>query len=330
MLVKPKDGKKVVCHASAWDFKNRKDFRIKMCTEVNKEDFVVVNHEMGHIQYFLQYKKQSFLFRHGANPGFHEGVANVVSLAVGTLSYFKDLELIGKDVNVTDKETNINSLFTMALHRIAVLPWTYLVDKFRWDVDSGITSIENMNCHWWKLRHEIQGIMPPSKRSYKDFDPGARYHIASDVGCIRYFTALMYQFQFYKALCLVSGKYVPDDPKMPLNRCNFYNSKKAGEKLRKMLKLGSSEPWPVAMKTLTGQSTMSSGALRTYFQPLEEWLIKENEASGVSVGWGDVNMDNICEEYGEDTEDNNNDDSGTNKNIFNFIWIVMALILSCL
>ena len=63
-----------------------------MCTEVNKEDFVVVNHEMGHIQYFLQYKKQSFLFRHGANPGFHEGVANVVSLAVGTLSYFKDLE----------------------------------------------------------------------------------------------------------------------------------------------------------------------------------------------------------------------------------------------
>jgi peptidyl-dipeptidase A len=27
MLLKPTDGKKVVCHASAWDFYNRKDFR---------------------------------------------------------------------------------------------------------------------------------------------------------------------------------------------------------------------------------------------------------------------------------------------------------------
>lgn len=27
MLEKPSDGRKVVCHASAWDFYNRKDFR---------------------------------------------------------------------------------------------------------------------------------------------------------------------------------------------------------------------------------------------------------------------------------------------------------------
>lgn len=27
MLEKPTDGRKVVCHASAWDFYNRKDFR---------------------------------------------------------------------------------------------------------------------------------------------------------------------------------------------------------------------------------------------------------------------------------------------------------------
>lgn len=28
MLEKPSDGRKVVCHASAWDFYNRKDFRL--------------------------------------------------------------------------------------------------------------------------------------------------------------------------------------------------------------------------------------------------------------------------------------------------------------
>ncbi len=29
------------------------------------------------------YKNQSYLFRDGANPGFHEGVADILSLAVG-------------------------------------------------------------------------------------------------------------------------------------------------------------------------------------------------------------------------------------------------------
>ena len=27
---------------------------------------------MGHIQYFLQYKNQSYFYLSGANPGFHE------------------------------------------------------------------------------------------------------------------------------------------------------------------------------------------------------------------------------------------------------------------
>lgn len=33
------------------------------------EDFVTVHHEMGHIQYYLQYKDQLYPYRTGANPG---------------------------------------------------------------------------------------------------------------------------------------------------------------------------------------------------------------------------------------------------------------------
>ena len=102
---------------------------IKMCTSVNQEDFVTVNHEKGHIQYFLQYNKFSYLFRDGANPGFHEAVADILSLAVGTASNFK--RLIGDNVNTTDPETDINILFTMALSKIAFLPFGYLIDKFK-------------------------------------------------------------------------------------------------------------------------------------------------------------------------------------------------------
>ena len=44
-------------------------FRIKQCTRKNAEDFITVHHEMGHIQYYLQYKDQPYSFRGGANPG---------------------------------------------------------------------------------------------------------------------------------------------------------------------------------------------------------------------------------------------------------------------
>lgn len=42
---------------------------------------------MGHIQYQRSYRNESFLFREGANPGFHEGVADVISLAVGNQAF---------------------------------------------------------------------------------------------------------------------------------------------------------------------------------------------------------------------------------------------------
>jgi len=37
---------------------------------------------MGHIQYYMRYRNQSYFFRDGANPGFHEGVADILSLAM--------------------------------------------------------------------------------------------------------------------------------------------------------------------------------------------------------------------------------------------------------
>ena len=52
MLEKPAD-REVVCHATAWDFYDAKDFRIRMCTKVVFEDFQTVHHELGHIQYFM-------------------------------------------------------------------------------------------------------------------------------------------------------------------------------------------------------------------------------------------------------------------------------------
>lgn len=62
VLEKPKD-REMICHASAWDMSDGKDFRIKMCTKINMDQLMTVHHEMGHVQYYLQYKNQPIIYR---------------------------------------------------------------------------------------------------------------------------------------------------------------------------------------------------------------------------------------------------------------------------
>src|SRR5689334_791987 len=54
MITRPRD-REVVCHASAWDIDSEDDLRIKMCTQINAEDFQTVHHELGHNYYQRAY-----------------------------------------------------------------------------------------------------------------------------------------------------------------------------------------------------------------------------------------------------------------------------------
>lgn len=83
IIEKPKD-RTIVCHASAWDFCDGHDFRIKQCTEIDQKHFITIHHEMGHIQYYILYKDQPVIFRAGANPGFHEAIGDLMALSVST------------------------------------------------------------------------------------------------------------------------------------------------------------------------------------------------------------------------------------------------------
>ena len=51
------------------------------------------------------------------------------------------------------------------------------------------------------------------------------------------------------------------------------------------MKLGASRPWNEALQSLTGEKEMSTAAMREYFKPLENWLVKELEKNGEFVGW---------------------------------------------
>jgi peptidyl-dipeptidase A len=65
--------------------------------------------------------------------------------------------------------------------------------------------------------------------------------------------------------------------KGPLNRCSIYGNKQVGEKLKKMLAMGQSRPWPEALKALTGEEKMNATAILDYFAPLKTWLDEQNK-----------------------------------------------------
>ncbi|QBM75028.1 peptidase M2 family protein [Sphingomonas sp. AAP5] len=273
-IVKPAD-REVVCHASAWDVDSVNDLRIKMCTKVNGDDFVTIHHEMGHNYYQRAYNAQPFLYRNGANDGFHEAIGDFVALSI-TPDYLVKIGLLDP-AKVPSPDKDIGLLLKQAMDKVAFLPFGLLIDKWRWGVFSGATPEAQYEKSWNELRLKYQGIVPPVPRDETRFDPGAKYHVAASVPYARYFLARLYQFQFYQAACKQSGWTGP------LHRCSFYGNKEVGAKLDAMLAMGQSKPWPEALQAFTGSRELSGQAMVEYFAPLKAWLDKQNQ--GKPSGW---------------------------------------------
>ncbi|HEU4687206.1 MAG TPA: M2 family metallopeptidase [Vicinamibacterales bacterium] len=272
LFVKPRD-REVVCHASAWDIDNVEDLRIKMCIDVNAEDFTTIHHELGHNFYQRAYNKQPMLFRDSANDGFHEAVGDTLALSV-TPEYLVRIGLLDK---APDASGDIPLLLRSALERLAFLPFGLMVDQWRWQVFDGTISPANYNRAWWDLKLKYQGVAPSTPRDEEFFDPAAKYHVPGNTPYTRYFLAGILQFQFHRALANAAGCTGP------LHRCSIYGSKEAGQRLNAMLEMGASRPWPEALKALTGQSQMDASAMAAYFEPLKRWLDQQN--AGKPVGW---------------------------------------------
>ncbi|CAH0599781.1 unnamed protein product [Chrysodeixis includens] len=81
------------CFGSAVDmYKNNNDFRILYCTG-GEDDFHVLHHEMGHIEYFMYYADQPTIYRSG-NSAFHESIGEAVYLGVQTPQHLNRIGLI--------------------------------------------------------------------------------------------------------------------------------------------------------------------------------------------------------------------------------------------
>lgn len=272
LFTRPAD-REVVCHPSAWSVDEKDDLRIKMCIDINAEDFRTVHHELGHNFYYRAYKNLSYLHRAGANDGFHEAVGDVLSLSI-TPEY---LQLIGLLDEVPGAEGDLGLLMRQALEKIAFLPFGLLVDQWRWKVFAGEVGPDGYNELWWRLREDYQGVAAPASRPADAFDPGAKFHVPANYPYTRYFLAHVLQFQMYRSLCDIAGH------QGPIHRCTIYGSRPAGERLQAMLEMGRSRTWPEALAAVTGSKEMDASAILDYFAPLQQWLEEQN--AGRQCGW---------------------------------------------
>jgi len=268
---------KMPCQASSIDI-GLGDVRMKMpCLTPSQENLVTAHHEMGHIQYYLSYVHQPFVYRLGANQGFQESVGDTIALSITTPKYLHAMKLIDRIHD--DDEEDINYLMKQALHKVSFLPFSYMIELWRWDVFAEKTPPSKYNSHWWDLRNTTMGVKAPVKRTDNDFDPGAFLHIDKNIEYISYFFSQILQYMIQKSLCKSAGH------KGPLHKCSIYGSKEAGKKLKKLLSMGRSEPWQKVLEVTLGENDVKSEALLEYYKPLETWLDKHREKNGYKLGW---------------------------------------------
>ncbi|CAF1022627.1 unnamed protein product [Didymodactylos carnosus] len=277
MFEKPND-RAAICHASASDMANTNDYRVKICTEINDDNLYTVHHEMGHVEYYMAYDKtQPIVYRTGANSAFHEAIGDTIGMFVLSPTHQATLGFIDK--TIINEKYEMNFLMRMALQKVAFLPFAYIMDKYRFALFRNEIDVSKLNSVWWDMRLKYGGLMPPVERSEQNFDPGAKYHIPSNVPYTRYFLAHILQFQFHRALCKIGRN------EQPLHLCDIYKQKSVGNRFYQMLAAGNSRHWSEILETLTGENTFQSQAILDYFQPLYKWIKQENIRLGYPVGW---------------------------------------------
>lgn len=126
----------------------------------------------------------AYLFKEGVNSAFHESIGDAIMHGVLTPQHLERLGLI-TDEDISDPAVELYILFQQALARIPEIPFSLLIDKYRWDIFKGKITYNEYNKVYWDLNLKIRGIVAPEPRGEEYFDAGAKFHIPDNTPYIR-------------------------------------------------------------------------------------------------------------------------------------------------
>lgn len=274
--VKAGETRKKNTHASCWHLDLDQDIRSLMSVESNSEWFYTSHHELGHGYYFMSYTRPEVppLLRLGANPAFHEGMGELISLAASQAPYLQSVGVLPADYSADANGLLLNNALVPSVPFIFWSSGTMT----HWEADVYTKNLppEQWNQRWWEYVRDFQGVDAPAGRGEEFCDPATKTHI-NDNPCYYYSYAIatVLKFQLHDH---IARKIL----RQPPQSCNYAGRKDVGDFLRGILRLGGLRDWREVLREATGED-LSTRAMVDYYRPLLEWLQKQN--AGRKIGW---------------------------------------------
>jgi len=263
-------------HGSCWHIDLNTDIRALMSVEPNQEWFSTAHHELGHGHYFMSYTRPGVppLLRDSANPGFHEGMAELGELAAAQVPYLQQVGVLPADFKADEIAFLLNDALSSSI------PFMYWASgtMTHWEADvyAGHLPTDQWNARWWKYVRDFQGIEPPAPRGEDWCDAATKTHI-NDTPCYypNYAFATVVRFQLHE---YIARRILHQ----PLQHCNYLGNPQVGAFLRTIMEKGATQDWRKVLRDATGED-ISTRAMVEYFQPLQSWLEEQNK--GRQIGW---------------------------------------------
>jgi peptidyl-dipeptidase A len=256
-------------HASAWHLDLENDVRSLMSVQPNSEWYETTHHELGHIYYYILYTNPNVppLLRGGANRAFHEAVGSMLGLAATQKPFLQGLGLIPEDVKTDEMQT----LLKEALNYVVFIPWSAgVMTEFEHELYANDLPEDQFNKKWWEIKKKYQGIVPPTERGEEFCDAASKTHINNDAA--QYYDYALSFILLFQLHDHIATQILKQDPRAT----NYNGSKETGAFLKKILSPGASVDWRMLMNDALGEE-ISAKAMLNYFEPLMDYLKKENE-----------------------------------------------------
>lgn len=257
-------------HASAWHIDLNTDVRSLMSVEPDWRWFTTTHHELGHIYYYLAYSRPEVppLLRSGANRSFHEGLGELIALAVSQEPYLRQVEMLGEDQEIDELQWLLDSALTGP---IVFLPWAAgVMSHFEMELYAEDLPPEQLNRRWWEMVARYQGVAPPSPRGVGGCDACTKTHINDDPAqYYDYALATVLAFQLHQHIC---REILGVDP----HGCSYHGHREVGDFLSSIMAPGATRDWRELLDETLG-AELSAAPMLEYYAPLMDFLEEQNQ-----------------------------------------------------
>lgn len=263
-------------HASAWHMDLENDVRSLMSVEPNAEWYETVNHELGHVYYYMSYTNPEvpMILREGANRAYHEAMGSLMGLAAMQKPFIENLQLIPANA----KADELQLLLKDALNYVVFIPFSAgVMSEFEHDLYKNNLPKDQYNKRWWELCEKYQGMTPPSPRGEEYCDAASKTHINDDAA--QYYDYALSYIILFQLHDHIATKILQQD----VHATNYFGNQAVGDFLRDIMRPGASRDWREVLREKTGED-LSARAMLKYFEPLTAYLQTVNQGRKHTLG----------------------------------------------